>query len=200
VAIPQLFIFEQSFYPGNSTKYRCASTGYTAEWQRRVYFTIFASYVLIIPVLCMTIWYIQIIHTINTSTKMWTQNIHRTSLTSSTKIRTVKLALTIIIVFVICWTPYMLITLIEIYSNGHFHKPSWLDGVLQIICLHQSGLNPLIYIAFNQKQKYSSTPATSTYSQKNSRRQRPSAISSCSIAETQFRNTEEDKSRKSFQV
>ena len=42
VAIPQLFIFEQSSFPDRPTKYRCASTGYTAEWQRRVYFTIFA--------------------------------------------------------------------------------------------------------------------------------------------------------------
>jgi hypothetical protein len=41
-AIPQLFIFEQSLIPESLTKYRCASTGYTAEWQRRVYFTIFA--------------------------------------------------------------------------------------------------------------------------------------------------------------
>jgi hypothetical protein len=69
VAIPQLFIFEQSFFPGNSRKYRCTSTGYTAEWQRRVYFTIFACYVLVLPAVCMTIWYIRIIRTIDKSKK-----------------------------------------------------------------------------------------------------------------------------------
>ena len=69
IAIPQLFIFEQSLIPGNLTKYRCASTGYTAEWQRRVYFTTFACYVLVIPAICMTIWYIKIISIVGTINK-----------------------------------------------------------------------------------------------------------------------------------
>ena len=176
VALPQLFIFEQSLKPSSLTKYRCASTGYTAEWQRRVYFTIFASYVLIIPVLCMTVWYIRIIFIVNTSTKVWTNTTNdqtATFLTSPTKVRTVKLALTIIIVFVVCWTPYMVITLIEVYSNGRFRQPPWLDGVLQTICLMQSGLNPFIYKAFNQRRKYSPAlilAAASTYLQKSDRR------------------------------
>jgi len=194
VAIPQLFIFKQDFFPGNSTKYRCTSTGYTAEWQRRVYFTIFAGYVLVIPALCMTIWYTRIIRTINKSTKTWTQTMRgqtQTLLKSSQQIRTVKLAMTIIIVFVVCWTPYMVITLIEIYSNGHFRIPSWLDGVLQILCLHQSGLNPIIFLAFDQKRKYSATlilAAALTYSQKFNRRQRRER------GETQSRNNVDEKS------
>jgi hypothetical protein len=204
VAIPQLFIFEQSLFPENSTKYRCASTGYIAEWQRRVYFTIFASYVLVIPVFCMTIWYIRIIHILGVSTKIWTQNISdqtTTFLTSPTKIRTVKLAMAIIIVFVICWTPYMVITLIEIYSNGRFRPPSWVDGVLQTLCLYQSGLNPFIYMAFNQKRKYSPTlirAAASTNSKLDrreggKRRKRGGSISLYSIAETPFRNNVDEK-------
>ncbi|CAF2746753.1 unnamed protein product [Rotaria sp. Silwood2] len=186
VAIPQLFIFQQSLFNGSLTKYRCASNGYTAEWQRRVYFTTFATYVLVLPALCMTIWYIQIIRIVNKSKKIWTQNTYgqttvlsSTLLTSPTKVKTVKLAMTIIIVFVVCWTPYMVITLIEIYSNHHFRKPSWLDGVLQTICFLQSGLNPFIYMAFNQGRKYSPAiirAAASTLSQtsdrKNPRQQR----------------------------
>jgi gonadotropin-releasing hormone receptor len=194
VALPQLFIFEQSLKPSSLTKYRCASTGYTAEWQRRVYFTIFASYVLVIPVLCMSVWYIRIISIVSTSKKNWTQNFNDQTATSPTNVRTVKLALTIIIVFVVCWTPYMVITLIEIYSNGRFHTPPWLDGVLQTICLMQSGLNPFIYKAFNQRRKYSPTlilVAASTYSQKPDRRKlrerTGGSISLCSIPETASR-------------
>jgi len=182
IAIPQLFIFEQSFILGSLTKYHCASTGYTAEWQRRVYFTIFACYVLVIPVLCMTVWYIKIIGVIGMSIKFWTQNIRdqTTSLssafvTSPAKVKTVKLAMTIIIVFVVCWTPYMVITLIEIYSHGHFRIPSWLDGVLQAICFLQSGANPFIYIAFNKGRKHSPTlilNAASPMVQKADRRER----------------------------
>ncbi|CAF0965933.1 unnamed protein product [Adineta steineri] len=203
VAIPQLFIFEQSQFPKRPTKYRCASTGYTAEWQRRAYFTIFACYVLVLPVICMTIWYIRIIFTINKSTELWTHNardqtiaLSSVFLTSPTKIKTVKLAITIIIVFVVCWTPYMVLTLIEIYSNGKFHIPSWCDGVLQTISLIQSSLNPFIYIAFNHRRKYSPTlilAAASTHSHKSDRvkrgkqRERGGSISFCSLGEASHR-------------
>ncbi|CAF3766930.1 unnamed protein product [Rotaria sordida] len=159
-AIPQLFIFEQSLVKGSLTKYRCASTGYTAEWQRRIYFTTFACYILIIPAFCMAIWYIKIIDVVISSTNTWIQIVPgqktKTIILSSSfaKIKTIQLAMTIIIIFVVCWTPYMVITLIEIYSNGHLRIPSWLDGVLQTICLVQSSLNPFIYIIFNQRRKH----------------------------------------------
>ena len=100
--------------------------------------------------------------------------------------------MTIIIVFVVCWTPYIVITLIEIYSNRRLRIPSWLDGVLQTICLAQSGLNPFIYITFNQRRKYSPTlilASVRTNSQKSERRRRKhgDSISSGSLAETSFR-------------
>lgn len=169
IAIPQLFIFKQSLIPESSTKYRCASTGYTSEWQRRVYFTVFACYVLIIPAFCMTIWYMKIITIVMASTKSWMQSTQEetkatttTSILSSpaaciAKVKTVQLAMTIIIVFVLCWTPYIVVTLIEIYSNRSLHVPPWLDGVLQTICLAQSGLNPFIYMMFNHRRKHSTT-------------------------------------------
>lgn len=179
-AIPQLFIFEEKVITGTTTRHRCVSTGYTAEWQRRVYFTIFASYVLFIPVLCMTYWYIRIIRVVGTSIKVWASKRRAQSLTSPlppsaspVKMKTTKLALLIILVFVICWTPYMVITLIEVYSNRRFRPPAWFDGVLQAICLLQSGLNPLIYMTFNYERKYSPIlilAAASTMSQKADRR------------------------------
>ncbi|UJR32163.1 hypothetical protein I4U23_019630 [Adineta vaga] len=203
VAIPQVFIFEQSLFPGNSTKHRCASTGYTAEWQRRAYFTIFVTYILIIPVICMTFWYIQIISAISISSKVWTQHMRgetianiSVNLTSPTKVKTVKLALTIIIVFVICWTPYMVLTLIEIYSNGRFRIPSWGDAILKAMCFIQSSLNPFIYLRFNQRKKYSPIlilAAASTLSNTNHRknrrkqRERGGSISLNSFAEVSFR-------------
>ncbi len=145
----------------------------------------------------MTIWYIKIICTINKSTKIWTKNIHeQTSQTFSTspqQIRTVKLAMTIIIVFVICWTPYMAITLIEIYSNGRFRIPSWFDGVLQTICLTQSSLNPFIYITFNHRRKDLPTlilASARTNSQNyRPRKQRKGSSSSGSLTGTSFKTT-----------
>ena len=198
-AIPQLFIFEQSLMEGSLTKYRCASTGYTAEWQRRVYFTTFACYVLVIPAICMTICYIKIIRVVTSSTKIWMQKYRdqtttflSSPATSPSKVKTVKLAMTIIIVFIVCWTPYMVVTLIEIYSNHRLRLPSWFDGGLQTICLVQSSLNPFIYITFNHRRKSNPTiilASVRTSSQKSLQRRRKhdDSTSSYSFAETSFR-------------
>lgn len=197
IAIPQLFIFEQHLMANSSIAYRCASTGYTAEWQRRVYFSAFACYVLIIPVICMGVCYFKIIHVVTSSTKVWIQKVrgHTTtffssSATSPAKIKTVKLALTIIIVFVLCWTPYILVTLIEIYSNQRLKIPSWFDGVLQMICLAQSSFNPLIYMTFNHRRKHSSTVilASVRARTRKSQRQNVSILTDYSLAETSFRS------------
>ena len=146
----------------------------------------------------MAIWYIRIVRVVASSTKVWTQKIRgqtttflTSSATSPAKVKTVKLALTIIIVFVVCWTPYMVATLIDIYSNQRLKIPSWLDGVLQTICLLQSGVNPLIYITFNHRRKYSPTiilASARTSSKKiRQKQQQTESTSSCSIAETSFR-------------
>ncbi len=187
--------------PQSLTKYRCASTGYTAEWQRRVYFTAFACYVLIIPAVFMTICYIKIIRVIGSSTNVWIRQIRSQTTTTTTflsapatspaKIKTVKLAMTIIIVFVICWTPYMFITLIEIYSDRRLRIPSWFEGVLQTICLVQSSLNPFIYIKFNHRRKHMPKiiHASTRTSLQNiqQRRHTNGSSSSGSMAETSFR-------------
>lgn len=203
VAIPQLFIFEESLIPGSTNEYRCASTGYHAEWQRQLYFTIFASYVLFIPLICMSFWYIRIISVVGTSMKIWTQALGNETdkpstakLTTPTKIKTIKLALMIIIVFTVCWIPYLVFTLIEVYSDGRIHLPSWFDGTLQAICLLQSGLNPIIYMSFNKERRYSPVlvlAAASTASAKTDqkrhryRRERGGSISFCSIGEEMYR-------------
>ena len=146
----------------------------------------------------MTIWYIKIVRVIGSSTKVWIQKIRgqtttrffSTPATSPSKIKTVKLALTIIIVFIICWTPYMLITLIEVYTHGRLRLPSWFDGVLQTISLLQSGLNPFIYITFNHRRKDSPTlilasarTSSIKYRQKQTRKGSTSSVS----METSFR-------------
>ncbi|CAF0836061.1 unnamed protein product [Adineta steineri] len=207
IAIPQLFIFEQSLMEYSLTQYRCTSTGYTAEWQRRVYFTIFACYVLVIPAICMTIWYMKIIHVVASSTKVWIKKIrgptttYLSSLaTSPTKIKTVKLAMTIIIVFVVCWTPYIVVTLVEVYSNRRLRIPTWLEGVLQTICLAQSGLNPFIYITFNHRRKHAPTVVLASAHlaslKSQNRKQRAESTVSTSIAEAAFRIKEYQSSPK----
>jgi len=148
----------------------------------------------------MTIWYRKIVRAVASSTKIWMQKVHgkttttflSSSTTSPAKIKTVKLALTIIIVFVVCWTPYIVITLIQVYSSGRLRIPSWFDGVLQTICLTQSSLNPFIYITFNHRRKYSPTlilASARTSSHYRTRKQRKDSSSSGSLTGASFRKT-----------
>jgi hypothetical protein len=149
----------------------------------------------------MTIWYIKIVRAVASSTKVWMQKIRgqttatflSSPATSPARIKTVKLALTIIILFVVCWTPYIFITLIEVYSNRRLRIPSWFDGVLQTICLAQSSLNPFIYITFNHRRKDLPTlilASARTNSQNyRPRKQRKGSSSSGSLTGTSFKTT-----------
>jgi len=48
-------------YPEGVVKYKCASQGYTAWWQRKLYFTFMTSYILVIPALLMTFCYVNVV-------------------------------------------------------------------------------------------------------------------------------------------
>jgi len=48
-------------YPEGVIKYRCASRGYTAWWQRKLYFTFLTAYILVIPAVFMTFCYVKVV-------------------------------------------------------------------------------------------------------------------------------------------
>jgi len=39
----------EGVYPNGEIKYKCASRGYTAWWQRKTYFTFLTAYILVVP-------------------------------------------------------------------------------------------------------------------------------------------------------
>ena len=41
-------------YPDGEVKYKCASRGYTAWWQRKTYFTFLTAYILVVPAVITT--------------------------------------------------------------------------------------------------------------------------------------------------
>jgi len=72
-ATPQLFIFVQveEVHPGTGdddsplrSTLACKSAGYTAEWQRKAYFTFLTSYILVVPTIIMVYCYASIIRVI----------------------------------------------------------------------------------------------------------------------------------------
>lgn len=48
-------------YPEGVIKYKCASEGYTAWWQRKLYFTFMTTYILVLPAVFMTFCYVNVV-------------------------------------------------------------------------------------------------------------------------------------------
>ena len=64
-AVPQLFIFvEIRDADAPLPVHKCRSRGYTAEWQRKVYFLFLTSYILVVPTAIMTFCYLNIIRVV----------------------------------------------------------------------------------------------------------------------------------------
>lgn len=163
-SLPQLFIFhqtvEENFLDGH-VRYGCRSHGYTAQWQRKTYITFMTSYILIIPSVIISFCYIKVVMCVwKQGGDMTLKNIPacrktvvNTAGISKAKIKTVKMTLTIITIFIICWTPYFVTTLIRIYSHYKYKIPKTFMVFSETIALLQSALNPILYGFFNIKFK-----------------------------------------------
>ena len=150
--------------PDGEVKYKCWSVGYTAWWQRKLYFTFMAIYILVIPTIIICFCYISVVRVV------WAQGQETVkagkdgfSLRKSVgkdskaipraKIRTIKMTLSIICSFIFCWTPYFVVHLIHIWSEYKYDIPEPVYVFAETIALLNSALNPILYGCFNIKLK-----------------------------------------------
>lgn len=138
---------------------KCESKGYTALWQRKVYFTWLTTYILIIPAICICYCYINVLRTVwkaakdhqkkGSSTVFLRRSQNANSMIPRAKIKTLKLTICIIASFVICWTPYFIVNNIRIYSNYTITVSKNVILGVQTLALLNSALNPIFYGYFN---------------------------------------------------
>lgn len=164
-AIPQVFIFVQVevFSESKNTYvYYCKSAGYSAEWQRKFYFTFLTFYILLLPAGIMSFCYTAIARVI------WNRGEHHDSTVLSTfgasrvesprmsmrkniitasRRKVVFMTLSVIIAYIVCLTPYFIISLIRIYSHYTLDLRNALT-ISQIIFMLHSALNPILYGLF----------------------------------------------------
>ncbi|XP_060084558.1 neuropeptide S receptor-like [Ylistrum balloti] len=159
-AVPQLLIFVQTVdevLPNGEIQYGCRSQGYTAMWQRKIYFMFMTMYILIVPAILLSYCYVNVVIVVwrqgklinGTNTCSLRKSIVNTSAIPRAKIKTVKMTFCIIISFIACWTPYFVTTLIRIYSNYTYKFSPSVMAFAETSTLLQSALNPLIYGFFN---------------------------------------------------
>ncbi|XP_046336478.1 neuropeptide S receptor-like [Haliotis rufescens] len=182
-ALPQLAIFVQVNkgvkYDG-TPKRLCLSRGYTEEWQRKFYFTFMTTYILLVPACVMLFCYTNIITVVwarastnehpsskshslygkkrPTPTPATTGQDYprisvRRGLVTASKRRAIVMTLTVIIGFLVCLTPYFIVTLMRIYSN---YKLKLKDALVvsENIFMTHSALNPVLYGLFTLRPKH----------------------------------------------
>ncbi|XP_059149928.1 neuropeptide S receptor-like [Physella acuta] len=182
--IPQLFIFVQ-YNDGvkfdGSPRRICGSNGYTAPWQRKVYFTFTTVYILVVPMVIMLYCYVKIIRVVWVRAKNESRRDDmnpgsprmsvRRSLVTASKRRALIMTLSVVMSFLICHTPYFFINLVRIYSDYQV-KLDTIKVLEKFLVMVHSTLNPILYGLFTLRQyhlKYliafvtcTKRPATST--------------------------------------
>lgn len=188
----------------------CKSAGYTAEWQRKAYFTFLTGYILVVPTIVMVYCYASIIRVIwlrtcrspaESDTNLdrprihfvsahkagvamsaapeWRAHTHQhhtsalrraisfqpyqrrrppdTSAPStvsrfplSSKRTVVKMTMLVVAGFVLCWTPYFVVSLIRIYSDYEIELNEVLS-ISEIMALGHSAVNPLLYMIYSRR-------------------------------------------------
>ncbi|CAH1265089.1 AVPR2 [Branchiostoma lanceolatum] len=154
LAIPQLLIFVQREVQkkDGGTAYACQSKGYTAEWQRKVYVTWLAFYVMVAPGVIITYCYIRIVVTLGRegSGNADAQSALRRSDNEKimkAKVKTIRMTLCIVIAFLATWTPYFVVTLYDVYAGQGLPEVAYV--VAETMALFNSALNPIIYGFFS---------------------------------------------------
>lgn len=164
-AIPQVFIFVQVkvYNEEKQTElYYCKSAGYSAEWQRKFYFTFQTFYILLLPTgilffcytaIARTIWnrggqtQDTVLSNLNNAPAHSPRMSMKRNVMSAARRRVVFMTLSVIIAYIVCLTPYFIICLIRIYSNYTVNLTNALT-VSQIIFMLHSALNPILYGLF----------------------------------------------------
>ncbi|KAG8187293.1 hypothetical protein JTE90_019182 [Oedothorax gibbosus] len=163
-ALPQIFIFVQKENGVTETgrvRYECVSRGYTAPWQRKVYFTWLTFYILVVPAGCISYCYINVLRTVwaaasgqnsngsSNSAVRLRRSFNAASTIPRAKIKTLKLTVCIIASFIVCWTPYFIVHNVRIFSNYTIKVPRTLIIGAETFALLNSALNPIFYGYFN---------------------------------------------------
>ena len=208
VAIPQSVVSVQtenhilsSDTMQNITIYKCVSSGYTAEWQRKLYFTFMALSLLVIPACIMIYCYASIVRAVwlragpEAASSTREPRVHFVSsrrseaasdqadyhaeirrpdhessphmprchsvplnshvvvgvprrLTLTTKRSVMRMAISVTVGFMVCWTPFFVVSSVDIYSENQY---AWTaaKSISGLMALSHSAVNPFLYIIFS---------------------------------------------------
>ncbi|ESO97197.1 hypothetical protein LOTGIDRAFT_226790 [Lottia gigantea] len=133
------------------------------DWIWKPYITTIAVVLFIIPAVIIAVCYIIIVVIIWRKTSVGKGKKLKASAACSSrgvipkaKIKTIKMTLVIVLVFIICWSPYFVFDLLHVYN--HFpttQQTVAISTFIQSLTPLNSAANPIIYFLFNSKTCFS---------------------------------------------
>ena len=73
----------------------------------------------------------------------------RSTTMSRAKMKTIKMSLAIILIFLVCWTPYFVVHLAHIWTEYRLNIPKFVYAFAETVAFLNSALNPIVYGCFN---------------------------------------------------
>ncbi|XP_077609732.1 gonadotropin-releasing hormone II receptor-like [Crocuta crocuta] len=158
LALPQLFLFHTAQRAGPVPFTQCITKGsFKAQWQETTYNLFTFCCLFLLPLTAMTICYSRIVLSVSSSQTRKGSHapvgefaLRRSSDNRSrVRVRALRLALLVLLTFVLCWTPYYLLGLWYWFSPTMLTEvPPSLSHILFLFGLLNAPLDPLLYGAF----------------------------------------------------
>ncbi|KAG0428345.1 hypothetical protein HPB47_024662 [Ixodes persulcatus] len=166
-ATPQLFIFVQVQTGVTASGWphlECLSVGYTHHWQRQLYFSWLTLYILVVPGLLISAFYLSLLRAVWAASDAIAATPAKDSgngattlrrctraepLLSRARAKTLKLTVCIIASFVLCWIPYFAVHNVRIHSHYCIKVPRAVIVFAETLALLNSAVNPVFYGLFN---------------------------------------------------
>ncbi|XP_024083344.1 cardioacceleratory peptide receptor-like [Cimex lectularius] len=130
---------------------------FSEPWQWQLYMTLVAVSVFVVPAIIISICYAFIVFTIWSKGKQYSQKACDETRRASSrgiipqaKVKTVKMTFIIVLVFVLCWSPYIVFDLLQVF--GHIPKTQTniaVASLIQSLAPLNSAANPFIYCLFS---------------------------------------------------
>ncbi|XP_062556399.1 gonadotropin-releasing hormone receptor isoform X2 [Armigeres subalbatus] len=163
LSIPQWMIFRVAKGPFLEDFYQCVTHGfYTDRWQEQLYTTFTLVFMFIIPLLILIGTYLSTFRTISSSEKIFRietsavdrsyyrrSDTNRQRLIHKAKMKSLRISVVIVVVFIVCWTPYYIMMLIFMFLNPTERLGEDLQAGIFFFGMSNSLINPLIYGAFH---------------------------------------------------
>ncbi|XP_050502386.1 cardioacceleratory peptide receptor isoform X1 [Diabrotica virgifera virgifera] len=162
-AIPILILYEEKLIQGQSQCW----LSFSAQWMWKLYMTLVSVSLFCIPAIIITTCYAIIIVTIWTKSastfhhfksrangeRRESDNLRRASsrgLIPKAKVKTIKITFVIVSVFILCWSPYIIFDLLQVYEQiPQTQTNIAIATFVQSLAPLNSAANPIIYCIFS---------------------------------------------------